>query len=203
MSRLTRVLIVVATMLVGVVVGYFVSTWISDSAPTPQYARPAIGGPYTLTNHRGETVTDQTYRGKVQLVFFGFTHCPDVCPTALSLLTDLLEQLGPSAEQVQPIFITVDPERDTVEAMSRYVEAFHPSIIGLTGSLEQVATAAQAFRVYYRKAPVAGGDYFMEHSGSIYVMDRSGAFRGTLDLHEDPKVGLEKLRKLLGTGLAS
>ena len=202
MSRLTRILIVAATVLVGIVAGYFVSTWISDTR-MPQYARPAIGGPYTLTNHRGETVTDQGFRGKVQLVFFGFTHCPDVCPTALSLLTDLLEQLGSSANQVQPIFITVDPERDTVEAMARYVEAFHPSIVGLTGSPEQVATAAQAFRVFYRKAPVASGDYFMEHSGSIYVMDRSGAFRGTLDLHEDPKVGLEKLRKLIGTDLSS
>jgi cytochrome oxidase Cu insertion factor (SCO1/SenC/PrrC family) len=204
MKARTHLLIIAGCAIVGAVgANYATNYFVAQTSSPPQGSRPAIGGAYTLTNHRGETITDQTFRGKTQLVFFGFTHCPDICPTALTLVSDLLEQIGPAASQVQPLFITVDPERDTPEVMARYVEAFHPSMVGLTGTSEQVAAAAAAFRVFYRKAPRPDGDYFMEHSGSIYVMAPDGAFRGTLDIHELPEIARDRLLKILGQSSAS
>lgn len=198
-----RLAIIAACAIIGgVSVNYAANYFIAPVVP-PQLSRPMIGGAYTLTNHRGETVTDQTFRGKTQLVFFGFTHCPDICPTALTLISDLLEQIGPAADRIQPIFITVDPERDTPQALARYVEAFHPSLVGLTGTPDQVATAAAAFKVFYRKMPRPDGDYFMEHSGSIYVLAPDGSFRGTLDIHESPEVARERLQKILDRSSAS
>lgn len=194
----TRVL----TALVGAVVAGVAANYVTDrflaKPPAPQASRPAIGGAYALVNHRGERVTEQTYRGKTQFVFFGFTHCPDICPTALTLVTGLLDELGPAAAQVQPLFITVDPERDTVEAMARYVEAFHPSLVGLTGTTEQVAGAAAAFKVLYQKVPQADGGYFMDHSASVYVMAPDGSFRATLDIHESVEIAKQRLLRILG-----
>lgn len=203
MKTRTYLLIIAACAIVGTAGANYAVNYFIAPTSAPQGSRPAIGGAYTLTNHRGETVTDRTFRGKTQLVFFGFTHCPDICPTALTLVSDLLEQIGSAASQVQPLFITVDPERDTPEVMARYVEAFHPSMVGLTGTPEQVAAAAAAFKVFYRKAPRPDGDYFMEHSGSIYVMAPDGVFRGTLDIHESPDVARDRLLKILGPSSAS
>lgn len=196
----TRLSIIVLTAVIGGATAFYATDLFAPTktVQVAQPARPAIGGAFTLTSHRGETITDQTFRGKVQLVFFGFTHCPDVCPTALYLVSDLLERLGPRAQDVKPIFITVDPERDTPDVLAGYVAAFHPSLVGLTGTPTQIAEAAQAFRAFYRKLPREDGDYFMEHSGSIYVMDRNGAFRGTLDIHETPEIAFDKLRRFLG-----
>lgn len=198
--RLRAALVTGAAICIGVTAVFsadYVTNFFAPGPAATPVKRPSIGGAYTLTNHRSETVTDRTYRGKTQLVFFGFTHCPDVCPTALSLISDLLVQLGPATDRIQPLFITVDPDRDTAEIMARYVEAFHPAIVGLTGTPEQIAAAAAAFRVFYRKAPRADGDYFMEHSGSIYVMAPDGTFRGTLDIHESPDVARDRLLHIL------
>lgn len=199
----TRVLIAAVCAVVAGIAANYVADRFLAPPPAPQASRPAIGGAYTLTNHRGETVTEQTYRGKTQLVFFGFTHCPDVCPTALTLVSGLIDQLGPAAAQMQPIFITVDPERDTVEAMARYVEAFHPSLVGLTGTPEQIADAAAAFRVLYQKVPQSDGGYFMDHSASVYVMAPDGSFRATLDIHESVEVARQRLLKILGLSSAT
>jgi protein SCO1 len=200
-----RLSIIVLVAIIGGTAAFYATDLLTPTKTVQvvRATRPAIGGAFTLTSHRGETVTDQTFRGKTQLVFFGFTHCPDICPMALLLVTDLLERLGPAADQIQPIFITIDPERDTPQVMARYVEAFHPSLIGLTGTPEQIAGAASAFKVFYRKSPRPDGDYFMDHSGSIYVMAPDGAFRGTLDIHESPEVADERLRKILGLSSAS
>lgn len=137
----------------------------------------AIGGPFSLIDQDGNRRTDQDYRGKLMLIYFGFTYCPDVCPTGLTIMANALDQLGAEADQVAPIFITVDPERDTPEAMKAYVAQFSPRLIGLTGSEAEVAAAAKAYRVYYAKAPGAGdAPYLMDHTSLFYLMDREGRF---------------------------
>jgi protein SCO1 len=135
----------------------------------------AIGGPFTLTDQTGKTVTDQTYKGKWLLVFFGFTFCPDVCPTTLNQVAQVMDRLGPLASQVQPLFITVDPARDTPPVLAQYTAAFDPRIVGLTGTPEEIAAAAKAYRVYYAKVD-QGGDYTMDHSAILYVMRPDGRY---------------------------
>jgi cytochrome oxidase Cu insertion factor (SCO1/SenC/PrrC family) len=137
-----------------------------------------VGGPFTLTDHNGREVTEKTFLGKYMLVFFGFTFCPDVCPTELQVITTALDQMGPEADAIQPVFITVDPERDTPEVLKAYVSNFGPRLLGLTGTPEQVAAAAKAFRVYYAKVKNSGSaaDYMMDHSTIIYLMGPDGRF---------------------------
>lgn len=155
----------------------------------------AIGGPFELTTHRGETLTDEDLRGKPYLVFFGFTHCPDVCPTTLYELTGMLADLGPNADKITPLFITVDPERDTQELLASYMTSFDPRIVALWGTKEQTDKAVKAFAAYYEKVPL-GGNYTMDHTAGIYLFDDEGKFSGTLDLHEPRETQLQKLRRL-------
>ena len=136
-----------------------------------------VGGPFTLTDHTGRTVTDEAFRGRLMLVYFGFTYCPDVCPTDLQVLAETLDQLGPAADQVRPLFVTVDPERDTPSRMAEYVALFDARLTGLTGTPEQIREAARAYKVYYAKAKGSDPDsYTMDHSAYIYLMDRNGGF---------------------------
>lgn len=136
-----------------------------------------VGGPFTLVDQTGRTVTDQDYRGRYLLVFFGFTNCPDVCPTGLQTISAALDQIGSKAERMTPILITIDPERDRPEVLADYVKAFHPRMIGLTGTAEQIQSAAKAYRVYYKKVPTGtAGDYTMDHTSIIYLMGPDGAF---------------------------
>lgn len=137
-----------------------------------------VGGPFTMVNQRGETVTEKTYAGKYMLVFFGFTFCPDVCPTELQVMTAALAQLGPAATNIVPILVSVDPARDTPEVLKSYVENFSPTLQGLTGSAEQVAAMAKVYRVFYARAENAKNpaDYTMDHSSIIYLMGPDGKF---------------------------
>lgn len=139
----------------------------------------AISNDYTLTDHTGRPVTDDSHAGRWQLVFFGFTYCPDICPTTLAYLASVMDNLGPQAERVVPIFITVDPARDTVEVMANYVSAFHPRMVGLTGTEAQVAEAAGNFRVWYERSEdeAVPDGYLMAHSGHIYLMRPEDVFR--------------------------
>jgi protein SCO1/2 len=137
----------------------------------------AIGGAFSLLDQTGKTVTAESLKGKYSLVYFGFTHCPDICPLSLSVITQALDIAGPLAEDVTPVFITVDAERDTVTAMADYIANFHPRFLGLTGTPEQTKTAADAYRVYFKKAnEEAGGGYMMDHSGFVYLMNREGVY---------------------------
>lgn len=139
-----------------------------------------IGGPFQLVSAKtGQDVSDRDFRGKWLLIFFGYTHCPDVCPTTLSNIAEALGELGPLAAQIQPLFITVDPERDTVRVMGDYTSAFDPRIVGLSGSAVQVARAAEAYRVYYAKR-VIGNDYFMDHSATMYIVRPDGSYDSSL-----------------------
>ena len=136
-----------------------------------------VGGPFELVDHKGETVRDDAFRGRLMLVYFGYTWCPDVCPTELQNMSAAMDLLGDDAAQVAPIFITVDPERDTVETVAEYREHFHPSLAALTGSPAQVAAAAKAYRVYYAKGPADRPDeYLMDHSSFVYLMDQKGGY---------------------------
>ncbi|HYN00432.1 MAG TPA: SCO family protein [Aestuariivirgaceae bacterium] len=136
-----------------------------------------IGGPFQLTAHTGARVSDKDLEGKYLLIFFGYTYCPDVCPTELQVISAALDQLGDKAKDIQPIFITIDPERDTPDALSKYMPNFHPRYLGLTGSPEEIDRVAKAYRVYYAKAKeVEEGDYLMDHSSIIYLMDKQGTF---------------------------
>lgn len=137
-----------------------------------------VGGPFTLVDHTGKTVTDADFRGRYLLIYFGYTYCPDVCPTTLQTMTEALDLLGEKAEKVQPLFITVDPERDTVKVLADYVKAFHPRLVGLTGTADQIARAAKAYGVYYAKAEPSDPDapYLMDHSSFVYLMGPDGRY---------------------------
>jgi protein SCO1/2 len=137
-----------------------------------------LGGPFTLVNQTGRTVSDADFAGRPLLLYFGFTYCPDVCPTELGTIAAALDSMGPLGERVTPVFVTIDPERDTPAAMADYVSRFHPRMVGLTGSAEQVAQVARAYRVYYAKVrPRDSSDYLMDHSSFIYFVGPDGRVR--------------------------
>jgi protein SCO1 len=157
----------------------------------------AICGPFRLTDQNGKTVTDADLKGKWSLVYFGYTHCPDACPTALNDISIALEDLGAKRDAVRPVFITVDPERDTPEALKAYVTSFDAPILALTGTPDEVAQVAKGYRVYYAKHPEAGGEYSMDHSSVIYVMDPQGRFTASFTHESTPEQIAERLKKLL------
>jgi len=137
-----------------------------------------VGGPFTLTDQDGRTVSEKSFAGKYMLVFFGYTYCPDICPTELQVMSAALDQIGPVADRIQPIFISIDPARDTPEVLKSYVGNFGPRLIGLTGTPEQIAAVAKAYRVYYARAgnTASATDYLMDHSSIIYLMGPDGRF---------------------------
>jgi protein SCO1/2 len=157
----------------------------------------AIGGPFRLIDQNGKAVSDADLKGKWQLVFFGYTHCPDACPTALNEIALALDQLGEKRGEVAVVFITVDPERDTPEVMKSYVQSFDAPIIALTGSPDAVAQAAKAYRVYYAKHPRGDGDYDMDHSAVIYVMNPEGRFTATFTPDSTADAIAQRLQKLI------
>ena len=157
---------------------------------------PAIGGPFQLVDHTGKTVSDADFRGRPMAVFFGFTHCPEVCPTTLVQLGALTTKLGAAADRLQILLITVDPERDTPEQLALYLQSFDPRVVGLTGSRAQVEAALAAYKAYAKKIPTAEG-YTMDHTASVYLMRADGRFRTMIDYHEDEASALAKLRMVL------
>jgi len=161
--------------------------------------KATVGGPFTLTDHTGRRVTDKDFRGQYLLVFFGFTYCPDVCPSGLQVMTAALEELGPKAEKITPIFISVDPERDTPEQLALYVSSFHPRLVGLTGTPEEIQQVAKAYRVYYKKVEDEGSTagYTIDHTSIIYLMSPTGEFI-THFTHATPVSAMvEQLEKVL------
>jgi protein SCO1/2 len=159
---------------------------------------PMVGGPFQLVNAAtGHEVSDQDFRGKWLLIFIGYTHCPDVCPTTLSNIAEAMGQLGPLAERIQPLFITVDPERDTLPVLVDYTSAFDPRILGLSGSANQIASAAKAYQIYYAKR-VIGDDYYMDHTATIRVVRPDGFYSPPLLSTAGPSDIAKRLRTLLG-----
>jgi protein SCO1/2 len=168
-----------------------------SSATSFAAAIPGIGAHFTLTTPEGTAVTEHSFPGKWLLVYFGYTFCPDACPTALNALGTTLDELGPLASEVQPIFITVDPERDTPQVIATYVKAFDPRIVGLSGTSEQVAAAAKEFRVYYKVRPLARDEYAIDHSSFIYLINPRGQVVDLLTGNPQGHSMAEELRRLV------
>ena len=161
------------------------------------YGRGTVGGPFTLTDQTGRKRSDSEFRGKLMIVYFGYTFCPDVCPADLMAITQALDALGVEAEGIQPVFITVDPERDT-RVLADYVAAFHRSLVGLTGSPEEIRKIANAYKAYYAKVPgEREGEYSIDHAGVIYLMGRNGEYLGFMPPQTNPERLTEVLRKYL------
>ena len=160
----------------------------------------SIGGPFTLVNQNGKTVTDKDFRGKMMLVFFGYTYCPDVCPTSLTQIAQTLDILGKDGEKIVPVFITVDPERDRPEYLKDYVQHFHPRLVALTGTTEQIKAVAKEYRVYFSKVREKGGgedDYLMDHTAIVYLMGPDGKFLTHISHGTDPDAMAKRIRKYL------
>jgi len=167
---------------------------VQDVSQAPPGTK-TIGGAFELVNQNGKTVRDADYRGKFMLVYFGYTYCPDMCPTGLSAIAKVLDQMGADADKIAPMFITIDPARDTPEKLKTYVAQFHPKIEGLSGSDQQVAAATAAYQVYYAKGEqVDDHDYVMDHSSLIYLMDPDGKFITTFPEDADPAAIVTAIR---------
>jgi cytochrome oxidase Cu insertion factor (SCO1/SenC/PrrC family) len=160
------------------------------------YGRGTVGGPFALTDQTGKLRTDAEFRGKLMVVYFGYTYCPDVCPTDLMAISKAIDALGALGEEVQPIFITIDPERDA-KILGEYVAAFHPRLVGLTGSAEQIRSVATAYKAYYAKLDGGSGEYTIDHAGVIYLMGRDGQYLGFMPPQTSPDRLTEVLRKYL------
>jgi len=175
----SRPLFIAACLILALLIGGVALTRAPDNGAVLTTGKALVGGPFKLTDQHGKTVSDTDFRGKYMLVVFGYTFCPDVCPAELQVVTAALDALGPKAEQIQPVFITIDPERDTVDQLAVYAGNFHPRLALLTGSSTAIADVAKAYRVYYAKAEgsaAAGRDYLMDHSSIIYLMGPDGQF---------------------------
>ena len=197
-ARSLRILLLSAAFLAGLTVclGAIVMVTGRLSAPVAQQVA-AIGGPFKLVDHNGREVTEQDFKGRPFLVFFGFTHCPDVCPTALFEISEILRALGPDAERTRALFITVDPERDTPAVMKDYLSSFDPHLTGLTGDPAAMAAVAKAYRVYYKKVPLDQGGYTMDHTAIVYLMDKQGRFVSPFSLKRTTEAAAADLRKHL------
>ena len=191
------------------VVAMITGLWGWKNLPLPQMfgwqistpsSQPDIGGAFSLTDQTGKTVTDADLRGRYMLVFFGYTYCPDVCPTALQTMTDALDMLGTLAKRVQPVFISVDPQRDTPQVLQSYVENFHPSLIGLTGTPDQIKAVARVYRIYFAKVKEEGAgedNYLMNHSAIVYLMGPDGKFVTHFTHGTTPQEMAAKMREYL------
>jgi protein SCO1 len=183
--------LVAAMMMAGVMPGFK-----GGGAQAPLAA--TIGGPFSLTSHTGARVDSTQIKGKPFAVFFGFTYCPDVCPTTLLDLTNLIKDLGPDGDKMGFYFVTVDPERDTQSQLASYLSSFDPRITGLVGTADELAAVAKAYRAIYKRVPTKDG-YTMDHTATMYLMDRNGRFAGTIDYQEAQTVALAKLKRLIAS----
>ncbi len=165
-----------------------------------RFATTAYGDPFTLVDQKGQPITEAAFRGQPSAVFFGFTHCPEVCPTTLFEMDGWLKQLGDDGKDIRAYFVTVDPERDTAEIMDRYVGNVSDRITGITGDPDKVHEMAKSFGIFWRKVDLEGGDYTMDHTASVLLLDRTGDFFGTIAYEENSDTALAKLKRLAGKG---
>ena len=195
-DRTTRPLVIIAAFAASLAVGLLVTLWLMGGLRG--VAPPAaIGGPFQLTDQAGQTVTEKNLQGRPTLIFFGFTHCPDVCPTALFEMSEILRAMGKDADRVNAYFVSVDPERDTPEVIKTYLQSFDPHLKGLTGNEAQVAKVMSAYRVYAKKVPLKDGDYTMDHTALVYLMDRDGQFVAPVNLKRTPADAAADLKRFL------
>ena len=169
--------------------------WMGGVSKVAQPA--AIGGPFQLTDQHGKAVTDKNLKGKPTLIFFGYTHCPDVCPTSLFEISEVLRAMGKDADKVNAVFISVDPERDTPATMKDYLSSFDPHLEGLSGDPAETAKVITSYRVYAKKVPTKDGDYTMDHTALIYLMDRDGRFVSPFNMKRTPEEAAADLKRYL------
>lgn len=198
MSRFTVFLVAIGGLLAASLLSIFLlGPSSNEDQPVRSSGEALVGGPFQLTAHTGQSVTEADFAGQYMLIYFGFTFCPDVCPTELQVMSSALDVLGDEGANVTPMLISIDPERDTVEAMAQYVTNFHPRLVGLTGTPEQVAAAASAYRVYFQKVAdeTSAAAYTMDHSSIVYLMGPDGAFLK----HFGPGTSPEKMAKTIAS----
>lgn len=185
----------VVALIIAVGLGWVVS----QQAPAPAVEQQTlnIGGAFTLVNQFGKTVTEKDFLGKPTMMFFGFASCPSVCPSTLTDMGIWLEKLGNDGNRINAVFISVDPDRDTVPRLAEYLNKFDKRIIALTGTPEQVAVMAKAYKIYYKKVPLDSGDYMVDHSATIYLFDKNGKLVSTIDNNENRDYALAKVKKLV------
>jgi cytochrome oxidase Cu insertion factor (SCO1/SenC/PrrC family) len=194
-----KLIFALVVLIIAAITG-FGALWFTRSLPGGIASGTAlVGGPFSLTDQNGERMTDQEFRGKYMLIFFGYTFCPDVCPSELQVMSAALDKLGPQADKIQPIFITIDPARDTPETLKVYVSNFHPRLIGLTGSETEVASVANAYRAYYAKAKGTENkpDYLMDHGTILYLMGPDGKFLKHFSYGTEAEGLAEALRQII------
>jgi protein SCO1 len=190
----SRILAVLAAFLAGTL-ALFATVWLTLPKEATQPSN--VGGPFQLTDQNGRAVTDRDFKGEPFLVFFGFTNCPDICPTTLFEMSEVFKRLGPDADKTAALFISVDPERDTPDKLKDYVSSFHPRIFGLTGTPEEIATVEKEYRVYAKKVPLKDGDYTMDHTAVVYLMDKDGRFVAPFNLKKSADEAAADLRRRL------
>jgi protein SCO1/2 len=196
MSSAARPLVIATAFAASLVLGLLIVFWAMGGVS--KVAQPAaIGGPFQLTDQNGKAFTDKNLKGKPTLIFFGYTHCPDVCPTSLFEISEVLRALGKDADKVNAVFISVDPERDTTATMKDYLSSFDPHLEGLSGDPAETAKVVTSYRVYAKKVPTKDGDYTMDHTALIYLMDRDGRFVSPFNLKRTPEEAAVELKRYL------
>jgi protein SCO1 len=196
--RTARILVAAGAFVAGLVLCIAIVMLLTGRGGAPNLPQVAsIGGPFSLTDQNGRTVTDQDFKGRPLLVFFGFTHCPDICPTTMFEISEIIRKLGPDGDRVRALFITVDPERDTPAALKDYVSSFDPRIVAVTGDEADIAAVAKAYRAYFKRMPLAEGGYTMDHTAIVYLMGKDGRFVTPFNLKRTTDAAAAELRKYL------
>jgi len=196
-ARTSHIMLVLSAFLAGLVVFFMVFLFATGQFRSGAPSASAIGGPFSLTDQDGKPITEQDLKGEPLLVFFGYTHCPDICPTTLFEISEVLRAMGPDAARVHALYITVDPERDTPAVMKDYLSSFDPHLRGATGDRKAIEAAEKAYRVFAQKVPAANGDYSMDHTALVYLMDKQGRFVAPFSLKRRPEEAAADLRKYL------
>src|SRR6188472_4387087 len=195
--RTARLLLALGAFVAGLVLFSAVIFIVTGRSPAPITMPSAVGGPFQLVDQNSKPITDQDLKGHPFLVFFGFTHCPDVCPTTLFEVSEILRALGKDADRTRALFITVDPERDTPAVLKDYLSNFDRHLAGLTGDPIAIAGVAKAYRAYYKKVPLPQGGYTMDHTAIVYLMDKDGRFVSTFKLDRSAEAAAADLRRYL------
>ena len=196
-TRTSHIMLVLSAFLAGLVVFFAVFLFATGQFRSGVPSASVIGGPFALTDQDNKPITDQDLKGEPLLVFFGYTHCPDVCPTTLFEISEVLRAMGPDADRVHALYITVDPERDTPAVMKDYLSSFDPHLRGATGDRKAIEAAEKAYRVFAQKVPGENGDYSMDHTALVYLMDKQGRFVAPFSLKRRPEEAAADLKKYL------
>jgi protein SCO1/2 len=195
--RTARLLLALGAFVAGLVLFSTVIFLVTGRSPAPIAMPSAVGGPFNLVDQNSKPITDQDMKGRPFLVFFGFTHCPDVCPTTLFEVSEVFRALGSEAKDVRALFITVDPARDTPEVLKNYLSSFDPRVIGVTGDEVAIAAVEKAYRVYAKKVPTDGGNYTMDHTAIVYLMSKDGRFVAPFNMKRRPEEAAADLKRYL------